>query len=59
MTAVAGTGAIVECPHGDPRPHRCALCRRDANRAEKATNAGTGRLDTAALAAGERDTRDH
>lgn len=17
------------CPHGDPRPHRCALCRRD------------------------------
>lgn len=42
------------CPHGDPRPERCALCRAEARRlaADHPTH------DVARAAAGDRPDRE-
>ena len=48
----------VECPHGDPRPKRCALCRRDRRRASEAARlraALLARPDYARHAANDHD----
>lgn len=29
---MTGPPGAADCPHGDPRPTRCALCRRDRRR---------------------------
>lgn len=40
------------CPHGDPRPERCALCRIEAQRLAHPTT------DAAKAAAGDREDDD-
>lgn len=49
------------CPHGDPRPHRCALCRaehRKRDRAAKRRARFMNLPDAGRAAAGDREDDD-
>jgi len=49
---------MTECPHGDPRPRRCALCRAERRRPRLARR-DLAALDVSALAAWDESNLPH